>query len=394
MLKKLNMLFLFLLILLFAGYGQQKLTLNDLDRERVLKQAQAFLNESPQTVTDARCERSAGGLHDFYSEGDYWWPNPKDPDGPYIRKDGMTNPDNFTAHRKAMRRLSIQVPALVAAWKLTGDERYAAHALRHLQAWFVNPATRMNPNLLYAQAIKGKVTGRGIGIIDTIHLVEVVQALLVLEKGGMVPVADKDALQRWFADYLHWITTHPYGLKEKHNGNNHSTCWAMQAAQFAKLTGNSAQLDSVRAFYKNELLPGQMDQDGSFPKELKRTKPYGYSLFNLDAMAMVCQIASTPTDDLWTYATDDGRSMQKAVRWMFPYIKDKTSWPFPPDVMYFDDWPVRQPALFFAGLRFKVPAYLETWKTLEADPKKDEVLRNFFIRQPLLWVDNPLQVKL
>src|SRR5688500_18805674 len=128
-----------------------------------------------RSVTAVRAERSAGGVHDFYSEGDYWWPDPANPDGPYVQRDGETNPDNFVAHRDAMRRLSVIVPALVAAHRLTGEARYASAAAAHLRAWFVDTATMMSPHLLYGQAIKGRVTGRGIGIIDTIHLVEVAQ---------------------------------------------------------------------------------------------------------------------------------------------------------------------------------------------------------------------------
>ena len=374
-------------VLLASCHTHARLDVAKLDRSRVLKQANEYLDSKPVTVTADRAVRSAGGIHDFYSEGDYWWPDPENPDGPYIRKDGQTNPDNFVAHRKAMRRLSLIVPALVAAYKLTQDEKYAAQAVKHLKAWFVDTTTMMNPNLLYSQAIKGRVTGRGIGIIDTIHLVEVVQAMQVLRQMGYLKGDLEAGLEDWFRKYLHWITTHPYGLAERNNGNNHSTCWAMQVASFAGFVHDEKELQACRQFYKNHLLPEQMAKNGSFPKELKRTKPYGYSLFNLDAMAMVCQLASTPGDDLWHYSTSDGRNMKLGMAFMFPYIKDKSSWPYPPDVMYFDDWPMRQPSLLFAGIEFKNQEYLNLWKTLPADSNVDEVLRNFFIRQPLLWVE-------
>src|SRR5947208_3481154 len=138
------------------------------ERARVLSAAQRYLAEGPVTVTASHSPRSAGGPHDFFSEGDYWWPDPKDPDGPYVQRDGMSNPDNFVDHRRALMRLSVQVPALAAAWKITKDSRYAAPATRHLRAWFIDARTRMNPNLQYAQAIKGRVPGRGTGIIHTI----------------------------------------------------------------------------------------------------------------------------------------------------------------------------------------------------------------------------------
>ncbi|MDT0630918.1 alginate lyase family protein [Rubrivirga litoralis] len=360
-------------------------TLADLERERVLSAADAYLDEPPVTVTAAVAERSAGGRHDFYSEGDYWWPNPDDPGGPYVRRDGLTNPDNFVAHRDAMRRLSVIVPALAAAYRLTGDDRYAAHARRHLDAWFVDESTRMTPNLLYAQAISGRVTGRGIGIIDTVHLVEVAQAVRVLEAEGGVDAEAARPVKAWFADYLDWMTTHEYGTDERDHGNNHSSAWALQAAAFARLVADEAVLADVRRRFKTVLLPDQMAADGSFPQEMERTKPYGYALFNLDMLGMVAEIASTPDDDLWTFALPDGRGMERALDYMAPYVADKSAWPLPPDVMYDDAWPVRHPALLFGGLALDEPAYVALWTTLEADPTEAEVVRNFPVRQPLLW---------
>src|SRR6516162_4916426 len=148
----------------------------ELERPRVLKAAGAYLKVEPKTIVAAIARRSAGGPHDYFSEGDYWWPDPKNPDGPYIQRDGMTNPDNFVEHRRAMVRLSLIVPALAAAYKITRERRYADHAAAHLRAWFIDDAMRMNPNLQYAQAIKGRFTGRGTGIIDTLHFVEVARA--------------------------------------------------------------------------------------------------------------------------------------------------------------------------------------------------------------------------
>src|ERR1700709_728521 len=142
-------------------------------KKQILAEAAWAMKQEPVTVTDSFCPRSAGGKHDFFSEADYFWPDPKNPTGPYIDKDGMTNPDNFVAHRKAMIRFSKIIGALASAYKLTGDEKYVKQAVIHLKAWFVNPETLMNPNLLYAQAVKGKFTGRNYGIIDSIHLMEV-----------------------------------------------------------------------------------------------------------------------------------------------------------------------------------------------------------------------------
>jgi Alginate lyase len=357
------------------------------ERARVLAAANQYVQEAPVTVTASHSPRSAGSLHDFFSEGDYWWPDPEHPDGPYIQRDGMTNPANFVEHRRALMRLSVQLPALVEAWRLTHRRRYAAHAARHLRAWFVDPSTRMNPNLQYAQAIHGRVTGRGTGIIDTIHLVEVARAIEQLHGAPGWSVSDETVVKRWFAEYLTWMTTHEYGIAERDTKNNHATCWVMQVAAFAHLTGNEALLAEARDRFRTILLPGQMGPDGSFPLELARTKPYGYSLFNLEAMAAICQIASTPKENLWTFELPDGRGMARAMAFMVPFIKDRGGWQKPPDVMYNEDWPMRQSSLLFAAVALSRPAYLETWARLPADSSVEEVIRNFFIRQPLLWFD-------
>ena len=147
-----------------------------IERARLLPSAEAFLKDAPVTVTASRSPRSAGGPHDFFSEADYWWPDPKNPDGPYLQRDGMSNPDNFVEHRRAMIRFSTHVSTLTSAYLLTRDERFATHAMSHLRAWFLDEGTRMNPSLLFAQAIKGRATGRGTGLIDTIHLVEVARS--------------------------------------------------------------------------------------------------------------------------------------------------------------------------------------------------------------------------
>jgi hypothetical protein len=358
-----------------------------IDHDRIISAAEIYLHEEAVTVTAFQCERSSGGLHDFYSEGDYWWPDPKNPDGPYIRKDGQTNPENFTAHRKAMRTMSIWVPTLVAAYKISGEKKYADAAIRHLLAWFSDSETRMTPSLLYAQAIMGRVTGRGIGIIDTLHLVEVARAVQVLAEMGYFAGESLASVKAWFAKYMEWMSSHEYGIAERDNGNNHSTCWVLQVASFADLLEDQEALAFCRDLYRDTLLPGQMAVDGSFPLELGRTKPYGYSLFNLEAMCMVVQILSTPEENLWQYTLEDGQNIAKGISFMYPYMKDKSTWFKEPDVMYYEQWPVRHPFLLFGGLALEVPEYIDLWMTLDPDPTVEEVIRNFPIRQPVLWID-------
>src|SRR5579863_4860298 len=357
-----------------------------IERARVIAAAQRYLKELPITITASTSERSPGGKHDYYSEADYFWPDPNNPHGAYIPRDGISNPSNFLDHRRSLLRLSVQAPALAAAWRITADKACALHAARHLHAWFINDSTRMNPNLQHAQAIRGSTSGTKYGIIDTVHLVEVVRAAEALVESRVLSADELNEIESWFADYLQWMTTDTLGIEEMESSNNHATCWVAQVAAFANFTGNSQLADYARRRFQSVLLPNQMTLDGSFPLEMSRTKPYAYSLFNLEAMAAICQILSTPQHNLWSFRLTDGRGIGKAVAFMEPYIRNKKSWPLQPDVMYADDWPMRQSSLLFAGLALNRPDYLQLWKTLPADSNVEEVIRNFFIRQPVLWV--------
>lgn len=356
------------------------------EKPRIEHMASAALEVAPRSLTSAVNPRSAGGPHDFSSEGDYWWPDPANPAGPYVQRDGLSNPDNFTAHRRLMLDMARDVGSLAAAWKVTHEERYAAAAVRHLHAWFVDAATRMNPSLLHAQAIKGRSTGRSIGVIDTLHLAEVALAVEALRGSAALRPETEVALTGWFRDYLLWMRTHPYGVDESKAENNHGTCWTLQAACFARLVRDEVVLAECRRRLKEVHLPNQMAVDGSFPRELARTKPYGYSIFNLDVMTACAVVLSTPAENLMTWALPDGRSLVKGVEFLAPFLADKSKWPKPPDVMYADEWPVRQPCLLFGALATGNATWLATWQRLDADPTVEEVRRNFPIREPVLWM--------
>jgi hypothetical protein len=390
--KSVELITLFLFIVLTTSYGSgpdktiKEEAINLLKNE-IIARADKLLVEKPVTITSYICKRSAGGIHDFYSEGDYWWPDPNNPDGPYIQRDGMTNPENFIDHRRAMIRLSQITGTLASAYKVTGDEKYVKQAFLHLKAWFADKETMMNPSLLYAQAIKGRFTGRGIGIIDTIQLMEVAQAILVMEHARCVDCELLTAIKSWFSEYLEWLTTHQYGKDEMNAKNNHGTCWVMQVAAFARLTGDQKIIEFCRNRYKEVLLPSQMATDGSFPGELKRTKPYGYSLFNLDAMTMVCLILSDEKNDLMHWQTSDGKSLRKGIEFLYPFVADKTRWTYPKDVMFWENWPVAQPFLIFGAEEFGIEAWFETWKSLDHFPVVDEVIRNLPVRNPIIWMD-------
>src|SRR6266540_6590155 len=360
----------------------------ELEYDRVIDAANQALTEPPGSITFAISERSAGGPHDYFSEGDYWWPDPNNSDGPYIRRDGLTNPDNFTKHRHALIRLGMWVATLAAAYKLSGDSRYAEQAAQHLRIWFLDANTFMSPHLRYAQAIRGRVTGRSIGIVDTIHMVEIVQAIRAISESGALREIELRGLKDWFADYLKWIDTHPYGVEYRLQNNNHCSCWVMQASSFAHFVGDNTILHRCREIFKHVILPNQLSPNGGFPLEIRRTRPYNYSIFNLDVLGITCQLLSTPNDNLWKYSTKLGQGLAQAFASHYPFLADKSCWPFARDITHFELLPVRILSLMFAGIMLEEQSYLELWKRLDATPTDMEVIRNFPRRQPVLWLSN------
>jgi hypothetical protein len=382
-----NSILLCLILIAFGRMAHAGFDIAAIDRDRILTAADAALELSPISITDTRAPLSEGGPNDYYSNGDYWWPDPSQPDGlPFIRRDGETNPENFEAHRRAVRQLRDAVAALGAAYRIAGEDRYAGKAAELLRVFFLDPATRMNPHLKYAQAVPGRWTGRGIGIIDTLHLIEIPVAIDAMRESSAFPPETLAGLRQWFSDYMEWMLTSANGREEAETRNNHAVAYWLQIAAFARFTGDQARLDECRRRYKEVFVPDQMALDGSFPRELARTKPYGYSIFQLDNMAMLCQTLATPDDNLWTFELPDGRGMRKALAYLYPYLADKSKWPLAPDVQSWEDWPTRQPCLLFGGLALNEPTYLDLWRELEPDPEDEEVTRNLAITQPILWI--------
>jgi hypothetical protein len=372
--------------LAFAESGEQMVAATDHDR--ILKAADAALTAAPFTITKFPAKQSPGSLNDFYSNADYLWPNPDTTNGlPMITRDGLSYPGIFNDHRMAMRNLRDAVAALGAAYKLTGDERYPRKAAELLRVFFLDPKTRMNPNLQYAQMILGDDTLHGGGIIDGLHLIEITRAVEAMQSSPAFTPELMAGLKKWFANLSEWMLTSKKGKLEQRARSNHAVAFWLQIACYGQFTGDAAGVAASRQQFKTVFLAKQMAVDGSFPLELGRTKPYGYSIFQLDILTTLCQVLSTPEDDLWKFELPDGRGIRQAIAYLYPYLADKSKWPLKPDVEAWEYWPVRQSCLLFGGLALDEPGYLALWKKLPADPADLEVQRNIAITQPLLWLN-------
>jgi hypothetical protein len=363
-----------------------------IDHDRVLEAATHYLTQSPTPLTTLPCPRSPGTPHDYYSEAEDYWPDPSNPTGPFIiHNSGPSNPDAFTAHRDALLNFSICVPALTAAFVLTNETRYAQQAVTHLQAWFLDPPTRMTPSLLYGQTIPPAKTGRLEGVVEAVHLAEVVQCLPFLTNSEALTESDYTALKKWFAAYFDWLNGSRLAGLARDNKSHHGTSWLLQAAAIAHLTqvADDAPLTALRHQFKSSTIRAQILVDGTFPHELTTPNPYRNTLFNLDMFAGICMLLSTRFESVWDYELQDGPGMRTVIARLFPYITNRGTWPYKADAKYFNDLPIRPPSLLFAARAYSRPEYASLWTTLKPDPPNEDLQRTFPIRQPLLWVTRP-----
>ena len=371
------------------------------EQPRILRLAQAALALPPPTITTHPATNSAGGIHDFYSEADYSWPDFGAPHrAPYILRDGLVNPHTFPWHRRALLDMKSGVAAFAAAYALSGDDRYPARAAEWLRVFFLDAATRMNPSLPYAQAVPGASTGNPYGIIDTLSLAELPTAITFLDRSPAFPPAVEAGLQQWFGQYSAWLTNSPAGHAEMSNPNNHSVALCVQLTAYARFTGDTGLVARVRQQYHEQLLVQQMKADGSFPHEINRSRSYHYSLFQLDNLAELCALLTEPGQDEWNFTLPDGRGFRRALDFMYAYLLDKDRWlaaGHPRDNFHWETRPMREPALLFATAIYGDDKYFQLW--LQEDESRNdsasiESRRSQGITQPILWVARPEAVPL
>ncbi len=289
-------------------------------------EADKTLTEDPYSVTYKTKVPPSGDKHDYMSVGPYWWPDTTKPDGlPYIRRDGEINPERFEIKdAEYFKDLCHNVRLLAVVHYFTDEDKYSTKAVELLRAWFLDEATRMNPNLNYGQAIPGITEGRGIGLIDTRFLVYLIDAIQILQACERLSVAEYDGLQIWFRQFLDWMTTSPVGLDEADEHNNHGTYYDVQTVAMALFTGQKDRAIQMLEQQTKQRIENQIAEDGSQPHELARTLSWSYSQMNLSGFFELAGLAENVDLDLWNYVSSNRKSIKKAYLWMLPYANGKT----------------------------------------------------------------------
>jgi hypothetical protein len=294
------------------------------------RQAEKALKEGPYTVTKKEMVPSSGDRHDYMSLSPYWWPDPTKPDGkPYVRRDGEVNPEREKIpDRDQLRRLALATENLSLAYAVFADERYAEKASALLKAWFLDPSTRMNPNMRFAQAVIGRSEGRGVGLVEARHFLRIIEGVDLLEGSPAWAKEESGEIRAWIRTFLQWMQESPNGKEERDAPNNHGTWYQVQVVRYAMATGVDSLARAALAERGRERIASTVEPDGSQPRELARTDSWGYSLFNLEALMALATLGERAGVDLWNYATADGRSIRKALDYLLPFAEGKTAWTY------------------------------------------------------------------
>jgi hypothetical protein len=281
------------------------------------------------SVMDKTRVPPSGDKHDYLSLAPYSWPDPRKKDGlPYISRDGQLNPESrIGSDRPALERLASTVQTLALGYYLLGDERYAEHASKLLRVWFLDPTTRMNPHLNYAQGVPGIADGRPYGIIDTVRLVGIIEAAGLLETSRAWTPEDHRNMVAWSEKYLDWLRNSKLGQEEAHAPNNHGTWYDAQVVCLALYVGQKDFARQTLEASKHRRIEREVEPDGSQPRELARTRSFFYSLYNLRALFTLASLGERADVDLWHYRSRDGRSIRVALDAVAEYADPEKKWP-------------------------------------------------------------------
>jgi len=295
--------------------------------KELIKDANVALQFGPVSVMEKKHVPPSGDKHDYMSLAPYHWPDPTKPGGlPYIRRDGQTNPEvKEYKDKEYMPLLCENVHLLSLAYFFSGDEKYAEHAARLIRVWFLDTATRMNPNLNFGQAIKGENTGRGAGIIDGRHFIKVVDAIGLIKSSRYWDNVAHNEMQVWFAGFLNWLQTSENGLHENSTQNNHGV-WYDALRLSVSLFIDSTDLSEKIISHVKDRLDKQMDNTGRFPLEMARTTSLHYSVFIMEAFLNIAQMAEHSGVDLWHYTSPTGKSLRKGFEALLPYLSKQKKW--------------------------------------------------------------------
>ncbi|GJJ11888.1 hypothetical protein Clacol_006126 [Clathrus columnatus] len=319
-------------------------------RETILQWTGQVNALGPWSVLNKTITPPSGDKHDYMSWAPYSWPNctgvgnttvltPEEVwvTCPYVLRDGQFNPDGrLIDDIGEFSNLADAVLFNALSWVLSGRPTalYAVNAVNYIKIWFLDSATKMNPNLNYAQMARGPTgqIGTHTGILDTKCFTKIITGILILKQGNCAlwtPDLDSQ-MTSWVQQFVQWLETAPTAIEESKAVNNHGSFYFTQLASLKLYLNDTAGALNVTTTYFTNQFQNQILGNGEQPFEAIRTRPYHYRAYNLCAMITNARLQNymNKTSNVWNWKTKYGATIQTALDFAInvpPWVSNETS---------------------------------------------------------------------
>jgi hypothetical protein len=370
----------------------------------LLKHAQVALTAGPFAVTDKSVPPPSGSKHDYWSVASYFWPCnvacnhtlwtdcsrwcmppmavrdrkcvpmaikcDNNTGLPWASHDGYPrDADQSGRYLKGDRPradgVTLNTATLVLAWWFSssgsgsqrgesgsqrgeGGSQYLERAALLLRTFFLDPSTRMNPNMKFAQGVPGRFDGGVGGTVDFGRLWMLLDAVRLMETDSSPSSPwtqqDRAGMRDWLAELLDWWMGSPDGRQARNITNNIGNAYDVQAMAMATFLGNASAAASLVNHDVRRRVDEQIAGSGALPKEDARSNSFGYHVGNLIQFLNVAAAVNSSVEvvraahnvplspaaaNVGHYISPKGGSIQGALNWLAPFCKDNaTTWPF------------------------------------------------------------------
>ena len=296
-------------------------------KKKIIKSADIYLKHKSVSVTD-REKSFAPDIHHYESIGRYHWPDPENPNGPWIRKDGVVNPDCNKYDKALMIKMRQRVEYLALAYYMTLDDKYYDAATEHIRVWFVNNETRMYPMMEYGQIVPGRNGNKGhdSGLIEMYTVIHpVLESVRLLNNIKKIDNYTYEGLQKWCKAFVVWCDTSSLGRKEKAAQNNHGIALDVTMLNMALFANYKECVDKICKDFLDERLKKQISSDGSMPKEAVRATSYNYHIYNLTHIIDYCIIMESLNKHFYR---KNRKIIDRAIDYLLRYVGKQEYWPY------------------------------------------------------------------
>lgn len=283
------------------------------EADKVMSKKEAY------SVTFKTQTPPSGSKNDYYSLARYYWPNKnKRSNSSYVYRDGVVNPEiNSIPDHDMLANISSDVYTLGLAYYFSGEEKYVTKINSLIKVFFVDARTKMNPNLKFAQLIKGSNKNSNV-TIGAVSFVNLIDGLQLVSNSKSVDSQSFRSVRGWFGQFANWIVNQKSLDKERYANNNTGIYYTVQVTTYSMFSGNQEYAKTFFSAQSKRIIKEQIDSEGKLVNELKRAKPWDYVSYTVSALSDLHSLSNRLSIPV--------QGIDKVFDWLKPYANGKVQW--------------------------------------------------------------------